>query len=140
MEQADREQAAVNRYLVERIQTAGPDELGLMLLRAADQAAVQCQEAIRAARWDQVVRHGGLLQNIMAGLTEVTDKESREGQTLRALYLYCWQQAVAAQQQHDPGVLDPVRAVLARLIAGLEAHARRQAEPAMAGGHVDFSG
>lgn len=134
------EQAAVNRYQVERIQTAGPDELGLMLLRAADQAAARCQEAIRAQQWDRVVEHGGLLQNIMAGLAEVTDKESREGQTLRALYLYCWQQAVAAQQQHDPAVLDPVRGVLARLIAGLSAHLEREAAAPVAAGHVDFSG
>ncbi|AEJ40686.1 hypothetical protein TPY_2526 [Sulfobacillus acidophilus TPY] len=111
---------ALLRYQMAKIHTASTEELGLMLYEAALKGLRECQNAIRAQKWDLTVRHGRLAQDIFAGLAETVNPEHPHADTMTNLYLYCWRTVAFVQTSHRAEDLDPVIEVVGHLIDGLK--------------------
>lgn len=132
---------AKTRYQLDSIHTASADQLGLMLFEAALRASRECQQAIGRGDWTQTVKHGRLVQDIMANLADSVNDAHPHAAAMRGLYLYCWRQASEVQWRHTAEDLDGVNQVLENLIAGLRLRTERQREPVGAAAvSVNFAG
>lgn len=107
------------QYKMDAINTLSEDRLGLMLFEAALRNARSCQEAIANQDWTETVKHGRLVQDVMANLADATNSDNPNADVMRQLYLYCWRQVIKAQVEHRVSDLDPVIAVISNLIKGI---------------------
>lgn len=109
----------LGQYQQDAINTATPEQLTLMLYRAA----LKGIRTIRAGlneNPENALTDSQLSRDILAALADNVNMDHPYGQQMRDLYLYCWRTVLAAAIARTPDNLDAVEAVLQRLIDGLE--------------------
>ena len=118
------------RYQADAINTATPEQLTLMLYRAALSGLRTFKDVLKNNP-SKGLSESQLPRDILAALADNVNMDHPEGDKLRDLYLYCWQTLLNAALSGSEDELDAVEAVLENLIQGLEGFNanRRGADP-----------
>lgn len=118
----------LNQYRTDAINTASPEQLTLMLYRAA---LVNVQNLRKLMNEGPVngLDKSQLARDIFASLADTVNLEHPHGQTMKDLYLYCWRTILSAAIEGSPEALGPVQEVIQNLIQGLEGYANRHKVP-----------
>lgn len=113
------------QYQTDIINTATPEQLTLMLYRAA----LQSVEASRCAMSSDPrsgLRESQLARDILSALADDANVQSPHGETMRELYWYCWRTLLSAVTSKSPEQCESVEVVLKNLIEGLEFYSGRK--------------
>ncbi len=108
------------RYQADAINTATPEQLTLMLYRAALSGLRKLKDALKNEP-SKGLGESQLPRDIMAALADNVNMNHPDGQKLRDLYLYCWRTILNCAVSGSDGELDSVEVVLENLIHGLDA-------------------
>lgn len=118
----------LNQYKQDAINTATPDQLTLMLYRAALTGVKSFRDTLQEDP-SSALTASQLPRDILVGLAENLNPEHPQSQTMKDLYLFCWRALLESSTSRSPDGLDTVESVLENLIAGLEEYASRRRVP-----------
>ncbi len=113
----------VNQYKHDSVNTASPEQLALMLYRAA-LAGVEEFQAKIAQEPERGLDLSKSARDILAALADNVNLGHAHGQQMRDLYLFCWRTLLRASTDATTEGVDSVQAILRNLIAGLEGYQR----------------
>lgn len=132
----------LNQYRIDAINTASPEQLTLMLYRAALTNVQNLRKLMNEGPVNGLDK-SQLGRDIFAALADNVNLEHPQGQTMKDLYLYCWRTLLSAAIEQRSEGLESVEAVIQNLIRGLEGYinrdkvAARATEAAMS---INFAG
>lgn len=132
----------LTQYKLDAINTATPEQLTLMLYRAALANVETCRQHLRENPRDGL-GSSQLSRDILSALADDVNVAHPHGKTMRDLYLYCWRTLLSAATSGNPDELAAVEQILKNLIQGLEAYrnADRASEPVAAEAlSINFAG
>jgi flagellar protein FliS len=118
----------LNQYKQDAINTATPDQLTLMLYRAALTGVRAFRDTLRDNPSDTLTA-SQLPRDILVGLAENVNPDHPHSQTMKDLYLFCWRALLESSTSRSPEGLDTVVSILENLIAGLEEYTGRRRVP-----------
>lgn len=109
----------INQYKQDSVNTASPEQLTLMLYRAALAGVEEYRQHIiedpgKGLDLSKATR------DVLAGLADNVNMQHPHGPTMRDLYLFCWRTSLSSATNGTTEGLDSVEAILRNLIAGLE--------------------